>query len=92
MPDHVHGLLTLFEGNAPPANLNLGRVIGAFKGITTTRYIGGVREAGWPPYDRYFWLEDYYEHIIRDERDLDTKRLYIERNPWRWMAKRRNEG
>lgn len=92
MPDHFHGLLALFEGPDPPANVSLGRVIGAFKSLSTTRYIAGVREAGWPPYDRYFWLEDYYEHIVRDDRDLAAKRLYIERNPWRWLAKRRSEG
>lgn len=92
MPDHIHVLLTLFEGTKSPEGLHLGRVIGAFKSITTTRYIAGVRECGWPAYDRYFWLEDYYEHIIRDDHDLESKRLYIERNPSRWWAKRRNEG
>lgn len=92
MPDHIHGILTLFDGPEPIPGLSLGRVIGAFKGFTTYQYGKGVREQGWPPYERYFWLEDYYEHIIRDERDLMAKRLYVERNSWRWYVREHGPG
>ncbi len=92
MPDHIHGLLTLFESPLSAPGLTLGRVIGTFKSVTTINYGRGVRERGWMPYERYFWLEDYYEHVVRGEADLISKRLYVERNPWRWRARERSEG
>ena len=31
-----------------------------------------------------FWQRNYYEHIIRDEKDLQNKTDYIEANPTLW--------
>lgn len=31
-----------------------------------------------------FWQRNYYEHIIRDEKDLQNKTVYIEANPSLW--------
>jgi putative transposase len=31
-----------------------------------------------------FWQRNYYEHIIRDERDLFNARKYILENPLKW--------
>ena len=44
MPNHVHGILWL--GNGPGAGL--GEVIGAFKSMSTLRYIECVHHKGWP--------------------------------------------
>lgn len=30
------------------------------------------------------WQRNYYEHVIRDERDLQNKTDYIESNPMLW--------
>ena len=34
--------------------------------------------------DGKLWQRNYYEHIIRNERDLQTIREYIATNPVRW--------
>jgi len=31
------------------------------------------------------WQRNYYEHVIRDERDLNRIREYIQTNPSRWV-------
>ncbi len=31
------------------------------------------------------WQRNYYEHIIRDDRDLERIREYIAANPARWQ-------
>ena len=31
--------------------------------------------------DKHFWQRDYYDHVIRNEDDLEEKRLYIRNNP-----------
>ena len=30
------------------------------------------------------WQRNYYEHIVRDEGELDALRLYIRENPRNW--------
>jgi len=85
MPDHLHGILTLHDGSTIQPGLFLGNVVKAFKSQTTTAYIHGVRQLGWPPFAGKLWQYNYYEHIIRDDRDLDTKRAYIEGNPACWQ-------
>jgi hypothetical protein len=34
--------------------------------------------------DTPIWQRNYYEHIIRDEKDLQNKTAYIEANPMLW--------
>jgi REP element-mobilizing transposase RayT len=63
----------------------LGDIIGAFKSITTHEYIRGVHESGWPPFDKRIWKRNYFEHIIRNERELDRIREYIVNNPLKWI-------
>ena len=74
------------SGSAP----TLGTVMGAFKGISTNVYIQGVREEGWMPFPGKLWQANYYEHILRDENELERARSYILYNPARWQKDREN--
>lgn len=64
---------------------SLGRVMQAFKSLTTNEYIQGVRQRGWPPYEKQVWLRNYWERIVRDEREWRKAHEYIEQNPARWQ-------
>ena len=99
MPNHVHGIIilgkTLTEGaldreedagSAP----TLGAVIGALKSLTTNDHIRGVRDRDWPPFDRKLWQRNYYERIIRNDREWNALRRYIQDNPIRWAQDREN--
>jgi REP element-mobilizing transposase RayT len=66
----------------------LGDIIGAFKSLTTNAYIRGVREFGWPSFDKRLWQRNYYEHVIRDAADLERIREYIVNNPAKWADDR----
>jgi len=68
----------------------LGDIVGAFKSITTVEYIRGVKQQGWPPFDKRLWQRNYWEHIIRNERALNAIRRYIIDNPRRWHLDRYN--
>ena len=70
--------------NTAPIAPTLGRIIGAFKSITTHDYIQGVDKRGWPVFYKRLWQRNYYEHIIRDERGMDAIWRYIEANPANW--------
>jgi REP element-mobilizing transposase RayT len=52
--------------------------------MTTHDYIPGVRDLGWVSFRGRLWQRNYYERIIRDEEELNLKRLYIVENPLRW--------
>ena len=91
MPNHIHGIIVLTDGRggsrtAPTTKPKpLGRLIGAFKTISTKR-INAMRRA---PATR-FWQRNFYEHVIRNESALSRVREYIVNNPLHWELDREN--
>ena len=82
MPDHLHGIVVLTAepgassvGRAGPRSL--GTLIGQYKTFTT-KEINRLRGTPGAP----LWQRSYYEHVIRDERDLERIRAYIAHNRW----------
>jgi putative transposase len=70
------------DGNVP--RLSLPDVVHRLKSLTTTRYIRGVHECGWPGFRRRLWQRNYYEVIVRSDAMLAELRQYIAYNPLRW--------
>ncbi len=68
-------------GHAGPP---LQRIVQWFKTMSTNEYIRGVREKGWPPFSGKLWQRNYWEHVIRNESDLNLLRDYIQNNPMQW--------
>jgi len=62
----------------------LGNIIDWFKTMTTNEYIRNVRQINWQPFNRKVWQRNYYEHIIRDDVELNRIREYIINNPAKW--------
>ncbi len=90
MPNHLHGILVLSDGRGGSRTAPtkpLGRLIGAFKTVSTKRMNDMRGTPGLP-----VWQRNYYEHIIRDEADLDRIRRYIAENPFRWADDENNPG
>ena len=93
MPNHVHGIIVLedhgrggsriapTEGGRKP----LGRLIGAFKTVSSKR-IKNLRAAP----GRTIWQRNYYDHVIRGDLELDRIRQYIAENPLRWAEDEEN--
>jgi putative transposase len=79
-------------GSAGSLSPSLGDIVGAFKSITTVAYVRGVEDLGWPPFDTRLWQRNYYERIVRDDRELDRIRQYIEDNPIHWAEDAENPG
>jgi len=76
------------QGVAP--TMSLSDVVHRFKTMTTKRYIDGVKQNGWPTFPGKLWQRNYYEHIIRDENELNRIREYIINNPAQWEFDREN--
>ena len=71
------------QGVAPTV-MSLSDVVHRFKSLTTALYRQGVTENGWVPFCNRLWQRNYYEHIIRNEDELNRIRQYIEDNPLKW--------
>jgi len=59
---------------------SIGAIIGQFKSVTT-KQINRLRNTSGNP----VWQRNYYEHIIRDEAELNRIREYIVNNPAQWV-------
>lgn len=80
MPNHVH----LVVGIGDDAGCDVPSLMGAFKSITTNRYIEGVHREGWAPFLRHVWQRSYWDDIIWNDRMYEYVRQYIATNPERW--------
>jgi len=96
MPNHLHGIIVINDDDsqkggsrtAPtifPKRKPLGRLVGAFKTVSTKR-INELRQT--PGFA--LWQRNYYEHIIRNENSLNKIRDYILGNPSRWVLDQEN--
>jgi putative transposase len=96
MPNHIHGILVFnsFVGIQNSESLrntyqhiipqSLGSVIRSFKGAVK-------RECSKRSID-FVWQHNYFEHVIRDEKDLARIRAYIDNNPSEWLGSNENQG
>ena len=63
----------------PKPRHDLPEIVRAFKSFSAKRINRLRRTDGIP-----VWQRNYYEHIIRNEREMDNITKYIETNPLRW--------
>ena len=94
MPNHVHGVICINDMQKGGSRINdqgasrsaptvkrkpLGRLIGAFKTVSTKQINIIIKTPG-----ARLWQHNFYEHIVRDEFDLNRIREYSINNPVQW--------
>ena len=93
MPNHLHGIIAITNqcrgGSRTAQTLArrqpLGRMIGAFKTVSTKRLNLARKTPGRP-----IWQRNYYERVIRNDEELTAIREYIVNNPVRWELDKYN--
>lgn len=70
-------------------NPTLGDFVGAFKSLVFKTYFNWIQTNNVPTQAK-FWQANYYEHIIRNDRELNAIRQYIIENPSNWQTDRDN--
>ena len=65
-------------------------MIERFKSLTTTRYIEGVKNAGWLSFPGKLWQRSYHDRIMRNATELTKFRTYICNNPSEWDTDENN--
>jgi REP element-mobilizing transposase RayT len=107
MPDHLHGIIILVgtrhavsqplassqreeislqtgEEFGRPICGSLSTIMRSFKSAASNR----IHSEGYP---EFAWQSRFYDHILRDARDLERVRRYIRNNPTRWFDNCRKE-
>ena len=95
MPNHLHGVLMIHVDQTmplPEEMPSLSRIMQWFKSVTTVDYTRGVRGHGWSAFPGKLWQPGFYDHIVRNTRDLDRIRAYIDGNPAMWGDDALNPG
>lgn len=93
MPNHAHGIIWIENEpaivgaerrsapttttNVPPKSL--GAIVRAYKSAVTYAINALQNQRG-----AVLWQRNYYEHVIRDEKDYQAKHDYILSNPMNW--------
>ncbi len=96
MPNHFHGILFISDQGtacrAPtverfgkPTAGSLSTMIRSFKSAVTKQVNQRRKTPGAP-----VWQRNYYEHVIRDEEELNRVRQYILDNPASWDIDQNN--
>jgi len=101
MPNHIHGIVWIIEsegaitaneivvgatGQSPlhgPAKKSLSSFVVGFKSSVTKRIRDELHETG-------IWQRNYFDRVIRNDRELDAIRKYIEINPQKWAEDNEN--
>ena len=81
MPDHIHFVVMIPEHGC----VTLSQIVGAYKSVAAREWLEVCKSRGWTM--GKLWQRNYYEHVIRNDRDLDEIRLYIAGNPGRWIER-----
>ena len=94
MPDHIHMIVVIkkqFNKNLMGNKTNtrattrvaptLGIIIGELKSLTTNEYIKNIKQNNWPRFDKRLWQRNYFERIIRNEKEYFRYKRYIRDNP-----------
>jgi len=74
------------ERTSPLRTPTLGQIVAYFK-YQSTKEMNALDGSGRVT---RFWQRNYYEHIIRNEREMDRIWRYIESNPSRWADDNEN--
>lgn len=97
MPNHFHGVIVAnekdgtarraptTEGYARPVEGSIPTIVRAFKSAVTK----GINEMRKTP-GATVWQRGYYEHVVRNEDELNKIREYIANNPMQWALDREN--
>lgn len=79
MPDHIHCIINNYN-QGRDGTLPLHRIVGKIKSYTTKKYNEINNTNGLK-----LWQRNYYEHIIKNEKEYYNICEYIKQNPQKWI-------
>jgi putative transposase len=103
MPNHFHGILFINEcdqsrqsdtikrvaARATPTTPTLGMIVGAFKSMSINDTIADIEKNRLDMIGK-IWQRNYFEKVIKNERELENIRTYIRNNSYNWEQDNEN--
>jgi putative transposase len=86
MPDHLHCII--WHQGLEEGTKSVIDVIGGYKSLFTNAWLRHIKATN-ADYPGRLWQRRFYDHIIRNEKDLDAQRAYMLNNP---MAAKLKQG
>jgi REP element-mobilizing transposase RayT len=95
MPNHIHGIIILNDNGSIVGAKNFSPLLQNERPRGTTQTIGSIVRGFKIGVTKWFrqnsniysvWQRNYYEHIIRNEIELNNIRKYILNNPLNWKT------
>jgi len=96
MPNHVHGIIVIYDDcrgtiyRAPTIEQFGKPIAGSLPTIIRTYKAAVTREIRYKSNVTIIWQRNYYEHVIRNEKEWDRIHRYIESNPMNWEIDEEN--
>ena len=84
MPNHIHALVEIYNRNNTKHINTIPNIIKELKSITSVEYIKRTKTNEFKNFSKRVWQRNYYEHIVRNEKEYYIIYQYIENNPYNW--------
>jgi len=108
MPNHIHGIIIVGAGLAPALSHRatarvaptfavdrpaptVGEIVGTFKSLCMHGWLAYIKVRKIDAVGK-FWQRNYYEHVIRNEDELNKIREYVQNNRLKWNFDKENPG
>ncbi|MCK5685112.1 transposase [bacterium] len=98
MPNHIHAIFIINnlmrEGHRPSPtydndpkkdNYSLADIMRGFKTFSANQINKTIKFE-----NKFKWQRSFYDHIIRNDKELDKIRQYIQSNPAKWLEDKEN--
>jgi len=95
MPNHVHGIIDIRTCHDEKIRTchgmslfnKFGRPVAGSVSMVINHYKSAVKRwCNKNGYESFIWQSRFYDHIINDEKGMNTIRKYIRNNPWNWTG------
>jgi len=87
MPNHLHAILVFNQIEDSAADVTtIGEIVGAFKSLCVHNCLQWVKDNEPDRFIGKVWQRNYWEHVVRNTREMDNIRMYIQQNPAKWST------
>lgn len=84
MPNHLHVIIEILKRADTRPAPTISEIICSFKSRTTNLIIKEIKNEKIQQFDSKIWQRNYYEHVIRNEKEYYKIIEYIQENPIKW--------
>ena len=90
--DNMQATARVAPTNIHQSRVTVGEIVGRYKSLCVHHCLQWIKSNYPILHMGKLWQRNYWEHIVRDEKELNRIRDYIRQNPQKWETDRLNGG